>query len=133
MTYQFHTYNTGRKCKHCQTPIADQAHGLQHFCEREVLEDGSVRSCKDDHNAHLRKLSDEPYLQEMNFQKKMSTALQALHQGVGQQVTLEQLNQYGIQLDRALRLEIKDGLFHFYFTHFKVEQQTPITFKLHSL
>ncbi|RYZ62765.1 MAG: hypothetical protein EOO14_01305 [Chitinophagaceae bacterium] len=130
MSYDFQTYDRGRKCKFCQTPIADQAHGLQEYCEREVLEDGSVKSCKDDHNALLRKQSDEPYLRQMNFQKKMTAAISALYRAMGERVTLEQLNQYGIQLQRALDIQIPKGLPLFYFTHFKIEQLTPSTFKI---
>ena len=128
--YDFQTYDRGRKCKFCQTPIADQAHGLQEFCEREVLEDGSVKSCKDDHNAELRKANDEPYLQLMAFQKRMSSALSSLYKSMGEKVTVEQLNQYGIELHRAQRMEILGGLYIFYFIHFKLEQQTPSKFKL---
>ncbi|RYY49984.1 MAG: hypothetical protein EOO06_05260 [Chitinophagaceae bacterium] len=130
MNYSFQTYEKGRKCKFCQTSIADQAHGLTEYCEREVLEDGSVKSCKDDHNALLRKQSDEPYLQLTAFQKRMSGALTSLYKAIGEKVTLEQLNQYGIELHRAQRLEIQGGLLTFYFIHFKLEQLTSTTFKL---
>ena len=133
MSYDFHTYDRGRKCKYCGTPIADQAHGLTEYCEREVLEDGSVKSCKDDHNAELRKVNDEPYLREMNFQKGQTTALHALVRSKGELVTLEELNQYGIQLHRALTLEIRDGLYSFYCTHHKIQQLTTKTFQLQTL
>ncbi|RYE58860.1 MAG: hypothetical protein EOP48_02530 [Sphingobacteriales bacterium] len=130
MSYSFHTYDRGRKCKFCQTPIADQAHGLQEYCEREVLEDGSVKSCKDDYNAWLRKAGDQPYLDAMAFQKRMTAALSALYGAMGAKVTLEQLNQYGIQLQRAQKMEFQNELPLFYFIHFRIEQLTPFTFKI---
>ena len=130
MEYDFYTYDRGRKCKHCETPIADQAHGLQEYCEREVLEDGSIKSCKDDYNAELRRKSDEPYLRHMNFQKRMTEAISALFTSMGEKVTLEQINQYGIQLQRALDLQSPNGLPIFLFTHFKIEQLTSSTFKI---
>lgn len=130
MEYDFYTYERSRKCKHCQTPIADQAHGLTEFCEREVLEDGSVKSCKDDYNALLRKASDQPYLDLMAFQKQMTAALSALYEAMDAKVTLEQLNQYGIQLQRAQKMEFQNELPLFYFIHFRIEQLTPFTFKI---
>lgn len=130
MNYSFHTYDRGRKCKYCEEPIADQVHGLTEFFEREVLEDGSVKSCKDDYNALLRKASDQPYLDAMAFQKRMTAALSTLYDAMGARVTLEQLNQYGIQLQRAQKMEMQNGLPTFSFIHFKVEQLTPFTFKL---
>jgi hypothetical protein len=130
MTYSFYTYDRGRKCKFCEEPIADQVHGLQEYCEREVLEDGSVKSCKDDHNAELRKATDEPYLTELAFQKQTTRALDALYAARGEKVSLEQLNQYGIQLNRAQKMEMQSGLPIFYFIHHRIEQLTPHTFQL---
>jgi len=52
------TYLKGRKCLHCSKPIADGEHGLTKFCERQVLPDGAVQSCKDDyHTAQNKELT----------------------------------------------------------------------------
>ena len=132
MNYDFYTYDEGRRCKHCSSPLADQVHKNRHFCENKILEDGSVKSCHDDYHIQQRKQNEKPFREEAAFQKKMALALAALLSAFGPEVSLSQLNLYGIQLPNALEIKPKgDKLFIFRFTGFLIEQLTFSTFKLH--
>lgn len=126
------TYKQGRKCLHCETPIADQIHQGRKFCEREVLPDGSVKSCKDDFNARLRKERDKPFRQQNAFQKRLSLAIDNLYRTKGEHITVDDLERYEIWLKQALRHEPKgERLFNFHFTHHRLEQLSMTQFKIH--
>ncbi|NTS43981.1 hypothetical protein HRG84_24090 [Flavisolibacter sp. BT320] len=124
------TYREGRVCKHCDTPIADQEHKLRTHCERVVHDDGSIGSCKDDRNADKRKEADEPYRKLVAFQKKQTAQLDNLLATYGTCVTVEQLNQYGVQLDKALGLQKEEGLLIFLFLYHRLKQQRDQTFTI---
>jgi hypothetical protein len=128
MNYHQKTYLLGRKCQSCGELIADQEHKLRTHCERVVLDDGSIGSCKDDKNAALRKEADEPYRKLVAFQKKQTTQLENLLTAYGARVTVEQINQYGVQLDKALCLQIVEGLLTFNFVFHRLVQHRDQTF-----
>ena len=130
MENNYNTYQTGRKCKHCGNRIADQAHGLIEFCDRKILEDGSIKSCKDDYNSALRREEEKPYRNLVAFHKQMSLAIGSLYLASGANVLVEQLNQYGIQLNKAIELERKEGLYTFYFLHHKICQLSKSKYKI---
>ncbi|RYG59767.1 hypothetical protein EON64_19905 [archaeon] len=126
------TYLLGRKCQNCGELIADQEHKLRTHCERVVQDDGSIGSCKDDKNAALRKEADEPYRKLVDFHKKQTAQLDNLLTAYGARVTLEQINQYGVQLDKVLSLQIEEGLLTFNFTFHRLDQQRDQTFLIKS-
>lgn len=129
------TYNKGRKCKHCNEPISDQAHKKREFCETEVGEDGTIKSCHDDYHSERRAEKEAGYRSEAAYQKGVHLALHSLYQVIGSnEVTLERLNSLGIDLERPLRKQAKeDGLYNFFFYGFRLEQQTLYTFKIYPL
>lgn len=124
------TFEQGRKCEHCGTPIADQEHKLRTHCRPLVLEDGTVISCKDDKNAERRKEADEQYRKLVALHKRLFNALEDLLSAYGNFVTVEQLNRFGVQLDKAVSLQRKEGLLIFSFLHHKLEQQINQTFTI---
>ena len=126
------TYTQGRKCLHCEAPIADHIHQGRKFCEREVLPYGSVKSCHDDYNARLRKERGTPFREQTAFQKKLSMAITALYQAKGEDVTVDDLDRYDIPLEWALRREDKGGRwFNFFFIHHRIEQFSLTRFKIY--
>ncbi len=124
------TYYDGRECEHCGEPIADQAHKLRTHCRRTEDENGIIRNCKDDKNSESRKLAEEPYRWLTALQKRMFEALENLIIAFGDTVTIEQLNQYGVQLDKATTMTSQEGLWTFHFLHHTVEQQYNQTYKI---
>ncbi len=124
-------HTQGRQCLHCGAPIADHIHKGRKFCEREVLADGSVQSCKDDFNARLRKERDESFRGRTALQKRLSIAIAALYKNKGERVTTDDLDRYEIPLEDALRQEPKGGLFDFYFHHHRLEQLSMTHLKIH--
>jgi hypothetical protein len=122
------TFNDGRFCKHCGTPIADQEHKATEFCPREVLDNGTVKCCKDDYHAALRKVREEQYRKLTALQKQLFNAIEDLAAACGATVTVEQLNRYGVQLDKAVSLSKKEGLWIFFFPHHQLQQQANQTF-----
>lgn len=124
------TYKADRKCKHCSKPIPDQAHGLTEFCDREVLPDGTIKNCKDDYHIALRRVEEKPYRNLVSFHKRMSASIEALLKASGTVVTVEQINQYGIQLNKAVETGCYEGLLKFFFLHHMIEQETKKTFKI---
>ncbi|WP_121356885.1 hypothetical protein [Flavisolibacter nicotianae] len=124
------TYTAGRKCRHCGTPIADQAHGATEFCPRTVLVDGRVRSCRDDYHNAQRSEADQPYLQLVAYQKQTSRALAILKKAKGERVRVDDLNQYGIALYRAVETGLSAGRPFFSFLHHQVHQLDDDTFQI---
>lgn len=124
------TFEKRRTCKRCGTPIPDQVHGAQEFCKPKQLADGSIENCRDDYHNARRTLSDQPYLQLMAFQKQMTGAITSLKLAKGEVVGVEDLNQYGIDLSRAVRLRIEEGQLSFYFMHHQIDKQQDFTFKI---
>jgi len=126
------TYEKQRACLYCNEPIADQEHASRLYCERTEEIDGSVKSCKDDHHAALRKLEMGPFLAETYFYRDQDLILGALWQeGQGRLRNLEELNRTGLQLNRALNIEKSEsGLWTFYFHRYAVMQASSLTYKI---
>lgn len=131
MNYSFYTYENGRCCKHCGAPIADQLHAARQFCERAVLEDGSIRNCKDDYHIEVRRNSDGPFREQVRVQKEQNRRIEALFKQEGAKVTREMLNRAGIILQSAMYTELKDGRWHLGFGHYSIEQLSSTQFKIY--
>src|SRR5690348_2877587 len=97
-----HKFEKGRRCKHCKTPIPDDAHGLMEFCERVEQPDGSIKSCKDDYHTEQRRIDEERYRKLVARHKLLTTHLNGLLQAKGNIVTLDQLSQYEVRLQQAV-------------------------------
>jgi len=129
----YYTYNEGRKCKHCNTPIADQAHAAQLYCPRTVLSDNSIKSCRDDFNTTLRKKEQSVYRNLIKYHRLTHRRIQTLLKTKGEKVTEEDINRCGINLSMPLQFEIqKNKLFLFYFNEFAIEQLAESKFKIYS-
>lgn len=113
----YYTYYIERKCLKCKKAIPDQAHGLIKFCEREVLPDGSIKSCKDDFNAAKRKKKMGPYKAIGYYHKLMHDRIEILLREKGELVSLDEILSYGINLTRAVESDYDqdEGDFIHYF------------------
>jgi hypothetical protein len=98
------TYLKNRKCLYCSEPISDQEHGLRKFCLRIKLEDGSVLCCKDDYNAAKRKKKIAPYKLFSSHQRAMHQNIRSLKIRCGDYVSIEQINRYGIIINRPAEI-----------------------------
>src|SRR5215216_3113396 len=98
----YYTFSHKRKCLLCETPIADQAHASTKFCPRVEMSDGTIKSCKDDYHSPLRKEKYEPYKRIADFHKETNGKIESLFLAKGELVTIEQINQYGINLHRPV-------------------------------
>jgi hypothetical protein len=100
----YYTYNNKRKCLHCGAPIADQKHSSTKFCPRVKLSDGTIQSCKDDYHSPLRKDRNAPYKRIAEFHKDAHRRINCLLDAKGETVTVEQINQYGINLYKSFEM-----------------------------
>ncbi|MES2429312.1 MAG: hypothetical protein V4556_00160 [Bacteroidota bacterium] len=103
-----YTYNEGRKCLHCNTPLADQFHESRKFCFRTELTDGTVQSCKDDYHSPIRKSNYEPFKKIFDFHKEIHENITQLFNAKGELVSLEEINLFGIPLSRAFETEVNN-------------------------
>lgn len=125
------TYNDNRKCLYCNTQIPDQKHASLKFCPRQVMQDRSVKSCKDDFNSRKRKVINEPYRRIVNFHKLMCSRINDLvRKTKGALVTAEHLNQWGIALNRPVQFSLEKGLYHFYFIKFLIKQISETEYQI---
>jgi hypothetical protein len=130
-TPDYHSFNLNRKCNHCSTPIADQVHASTLFCAREELPDGSIKSCKDDYHAERYKQSNIRYKNIFNFHKRATDSISKLQAQKGGMVTIDDLDQYGIPLDRAAKIEIPPTQKSvFYFAEHCITQINATQFKI---
>lgn len=128
---EYYTYYKERECRHCSEPIADQAHGLLEFCPREVLEDGTIKSCKDDYHTPRRKIKKAPFKGFMVHHEQMRNSLRKLLRRHGEWVNIELINSYGINLTRPAETAFADdGSKIFYFVEYAVVQTKHKHYKI---
>lgn len=114
-----YTYYNGRECRFCQTEIADQEHASRIYCPREVLEDGSIKSCKDDYHSPIRKEKKSPFKGLVPHHEMMRDNIRELYQTVGEIVSTEQVNRHGIILNQPVAFEWNnDKQFVYYFIEY---------------
>jgi hypothetical protein len=125
------SYLNKRKCLHCGTPIADQEHGSTKFCEREVMPDGTIKSCHDDYHSERRKKINAPFMQLAYHQKQNHLKIGRLLEEKGEKVSLEQIDAYQIDLSKPIQIGV-DGnrQFIFYFHQFAIQQLPNNKFKI---
>lgn len=130
--YDFYTYLLRRKCLYCNKEIPDQAHKTQKYCKREELPDGSIRSCRDDFNAILRRALYLPYKKIVEHHKQTDIEIIKLLDEHGEKVTTELINRSGINLKRPFEFEVdnKTGFYTFYFTRYAFKQTGESNFKI---
>jgi hypothetical protein len=128
----FCTYYKGRQCQHCGKEISDQTHKAQIFCKREVLPDGSIKNCKDDHHVILRNLRNLPYKKIVNHYKEMDEQIEKLFDNYDEKISSELINRYGIKLHRPVEFEVdkKSNFYTFYFTRYAFKQISDTDFKI---
>jgi hypothetical protein len=116
------TYFQNRKCRYCRKPIPDQEHGLRKFCQTTDLPNGNRYSCKEFFHARKKKISNRKYCGIVKHFKKMDFALRRLINEKGNTVTVEDLNHFGINLQRPVEFVIIAGKNHFFFSEYFIEQ-----------
>lgn len=117
-----YTYKLGRKCEHCDAPIADHIHKLRTHCPREVMPDGSIKNCKDNKNTEKKAKTNPPFNAIAKHHKKMHCQINLLINKIGDEVSIQDLNKYGIQLNSPVQFQKADGYFIFLFVGFKITQ-----------
>ncbi|CAN5546244.1 hypothetical protein BH10BAC1_BH10BAC1_20050 [soil metagenome] len=126
-----YTYYNGRECRFCQTEIADQIHASRKYCPREVLEDGSIKSCKDDYNSPIRKEKNAHFKGFLVHHEMMRNNIRELYQNVGELVTKSQINQHGIVLNRPAEFGWnKEEQFIYYFVGYALIRLNENNFKI---
>jgi hypothetical protein len=124
------TYVDKRKCLNCSKPIADQEHGLQKFCPREVLPDGSIKNCKDEYWSAIRREKMLPFIQFAYFQKDQCEIIGALAKRNQEYFSLEELNRHGINLHRPAFFKFENNQYEFYFHQYGIKQLPHNKFKI---
>lgn len=121
------TYILGRSCHHCKEPISDQEHAARIFCTRRVFSDGSVKNCKDDYWAEIRKNESDIYKKMERYHKETSARLQYLYDLNLPEITHDILDNVGIYLSRCInRKQENNDLLIFYFIGYAISVH-PIT------
>ena len=124
------TFIKNRMCRHCGKPIADQESAARIHCHKIILEDGSVQDCKDDYHSPRRKISEAPYKKIFDYHKEAHKRIGKLWRAKGENVTLEQLNQYGLQINRPVEFNIdQNQILTCYFVEFAI---TRLNWKIQS-
>ena len=124
------TFNSGRACHFCGQPIADQAHAAQKYCKRTVRTDGTVKCCKDDHHAKLRKQQDAPFKRIAEYHRTAYANIHRLYKAKGEYVTAEDINRHGIDLNRRLSGIRNGDIFTMYFHGFAFVDSDKQNFKI---
>lgn len=124
------TYLDNRKCDHCGEPIADQEHGLQKFCPRQVLSDGTIKNCKDDYWSSKRRAAMEPFMAIAYLQRAQFDAIDNLFKTKGEIVTLEDLNRSEIDLGKPVQFVNKNSQYTWWFHFYGIQQQPNNHFKI---
>lgn len=100
----YYTYYLNRKCLFCHKPIADQEHASLKYCRWKILPNGTVGCCKDDFYIAKRKIVNPPYNSIAQHHKLMHERIEELLKVKGDTVTLEDINRYGIILQKAVEI-----------------------------
>lgn len=125
------TFYKKRICRHCGKPIADQESAARIYCHKIILEDGSVQDCKDDYHAPRRKISDAPFKRIFDYHKEAHKRIGSLLTAKGSNVTTEQLNQFGIKLNRPIEFIIdKNHNITCFFVEFAITDLTNNQYKI---
>lgn len=128
-----HTYTQNRKCMNCNKPIADKEHGLQKFCPKEKLPNGTIKNCKDEYWSKIRKEEMEPFNVIAFFQRDQFKRLEMLIKEKGDLVTIEDINRFGVDLSRPVKFILKqDRTYEFYFHKYVVHQLPNNQFKIYT-
>jgi hypothetical protein len=116
MNQPVYTYSEQRKCVHCGAPIADQAHKTQKFCSREIYSDGSIKNCKDQFWTEQKKQAKSEFLGMETYHRSCSGTLNELYNLSPPALTVDDLEQMGVDLSRcACRKLIKREHRFYYF------------------
>lgn len=101
----YYTYSENRQCFYCGTPIPDQAHKGRLYCERKVLEDGSIENCKDDYWSAIRSEQNAEEKKPLSYHQKISNEISRLLQLNLPEYELEMLDSVGVKLHASLITE----------------------------
>jgi hypothetical protein len=117
----YYTYDQGRKCLHCNNPIADQIHKTRVYCPRVVLPDGSIQNCKDDYWAMLKSAEKNMDNLPAEYHKKIKETLAYLFDLNLPVMTYDILDSTGIRLDYSLHTaQNENGSMVFYFSGYAI-------------
>ena len=120
--FDFHTFFDNRKCKFskCQYPIADQEHATREYCPKEVLSDGTIKNCKDDYWAVIKKEANTIYKEMELFHKLMAERLDHLFSLNLPEITVDIIENTGIELSKSLFHFTENNISYFYFIDYAV-------------
>jgi len=105
-----YTYLEKRKCVHCGKPLPDQYSLGRTHCKPILLANGKWSSCKDKKWSAIRKVDEVEFRNIKNFQKNMYQRIESLYRQVGEIVSVQQIDKFGINLMRCVELAVsKDG------------------------
>jgi len=126
-----YTYENKRACLFCGKRIPDQWHKTIKYCPRTVLEDGTIENHKDDYHSKYSKPLNKPYKFIAAYHKGVHERIEALFNVVGNVVTIEDVDNFGIDLSRPFQFKVsKDQLYKFYFHEFLIEQLPNNQYKI---
>jgi hypothetical protein len=126
----YYTYENGRKCLHCGRPIADQEHLTTKYCPPIVLPNGKKKSCKDRYHSPRRKIKNMPYKQIADFHKEQHRRIKSLLKAKGETVSVEQINQYGINFYRPVEFMVEKQMVTYYYVGYAFKQFEINKFKI---
>jgi hypothetical protein len=91
-------------------------------CPREVLPNGSIKCCKDDRHSEIKAKKLPPYRAIARHHQKMHLRIDELLKEKGPNVSLNELNQYGIKLNCPVEIKSVNGHHAFHYVGFKITQ-----------
>lgn len=124
MNQPSYTFIENRKCLHCCSPIADQVHKAQKFCTRQEYADGRVKNCKDQFWSEQRRESKTVFKSMELYHKSCSESLHQLYNLNLPEVTLEHLEQIGIDLSRSAVHRVSENEQRFFYLGFYISVNT---------
>ena len=126
-----YTYILGRKCLHCGDVIPDQKHLALKFCDYKELGKSSKESCKNKYWSKKKTKDLKAYRMLVKFHKSMNNRITQLLLTKGENVTIADINKYGIVLKGSAITDYginKKGLF--YFVGYQLEEITNTDYKI---
>lgn len=123
-----------RVCEHCGTKFDRGYNRTRKFCPHEVMDDGSIKSCKDDYHNERKRPGYHLTKDLMRLCLAYANIFSGFYEDGIYDIDLEELNRLKIDLTHFQPSPIANSQFHrFKLLNISLEQIDTDKFKIHKL
>lgn len=108
-------YHSGKTCRECGAPISPNFTAKREFCQITYDPDGKIRDCKSAYHRKKDKPNRDMYAAITANNKALFTRIDYLIELIGEEVTSNHLDTYGINLIECIDAKEINGLIYWYF------------------